>query len=52
MTRRLNMSKYNRNSCEDQKGKEVKAKGGQLDWHGCYRDSWKGLITDESFAHP
>ena len=21
-------------------------------WHGCYDDSWKGLITVESFAHP
>lgn len=23
-----------------------------LNWTGCYDDSWKGLITDESFAHP
>ena len=21
-------------------------------WQGCYDDSWKGLITDESFQHP
>lgn len=21
-------------------------------WTGCYADSWKGVITDESFAHP
>ncbi len=21
-------------------------------WHGCYDDSWKGLITPESFSHP
>ncbi|MBN1491147.1 MAG: hypothetical protein JXA69_14635 [Phycisphaerae bacterium] len=21
-------------------------------WHGCYDDSWKGLIADEAFAHP
>jgi hypothetical protein len=21
-------------------------------WNGCYDDSWKGLISDESFAHP
>jgi hypothetical protein len=24
----------------------------QSDWHGCYRDGWKGLITEASFAHP
>lgn len=23
-----------------------------LNWRGCYDDSWKGVITDESFAHP
>ncbi len=23
-----------------------------LDWHGCYDDSWKGLISDAAFAHP
>lgn len=23
-----------------------------LDFHGCYDDSWDGLITPESFAHP
>lgn len=22
------------------------------DWYGCYGDLWKGIITDESFAHP
>lgn len=22
------------------------------EWHGCYDDSWKGLIVDEAFAHP
>jgi len=21
-------------------------------WHGCYVESWKGLITDDSYAHP
>lgn len=21
-------------------------------WHGCYDGTWRGLITDESFAHP
>lgn len=21
-------------------------------WHGCYDQSWKGLIVDEAFAHP
>ena len=21
-------------------------------WNGCYDDSWRGDITDESFAHP
>jgi len=21
-------------------------------WHHCYEDSWKGYVTDESFAHP
>lgn len=21
-------------------------------WHGCYDDGWKGLITPESFSHP
>ena len=21
-------------------------------WHGCYNDSWKGLIVSEAFAHP
>lgn len=21
-------------------------------WHGCYDESWKGLIVDEAFAHP
>jgi tRNA G10 N-methylase Trm11 len=24
----------------------------KLDWYGCYNQSWKGLITDDSFAHP
>lgn len=24
----------------------------QLDWHGCYDDSWKGFIVSEAFAHP
>ena len=23
-----------------------------IDWHGCFRDSWKGVISRESFAHP
>ena len=23
-----------------------------LDWHGCYREQWRGLIGDESFKHP
>jgi DNA modification methylase len=23
-----------------------------MEWHGCYDQGWKGLITDESFAHP
>ena len=23
-----------------------------LVWHGCYEESWKGFITDASFAHP
>lgn len=22
------------------------------DWHGCYDDSWRGIIVSESFAHP
>lgn len=22
------------------------------DWTGCYRDGWKGIITEASFAHP
>lgn len=22
------------------------------DWHGCYNDSWKGIIVPEAFAHP
>jgi len=22
------------------------------DWHNCYEDSWKGVITPEAFAHP
>lgn len=22
------------------------------EWHDCYGDSWKGTITDDSFAHP
>lgn len=22
------------------------------DWRGCYDDSWRGIITSESFAHP
>lgn len=22
------------------------------DWHGCYADSWKGVIVDEAFSHP
>lgn len=22
------------------------------DWHGCYRDSWQGLIVPDAFAHP
>jgi hypothetical protein len=21
-------------------------------WHGCYDDSWKGIIVEEAFAHP
>lgn len=24
----------------------------QDDWTGCYRDGWKGIITEASFAHP
>lgn len=24
----------------------------QLDWHGCYDDSWKGFIVPDAFAHP
>jgi len=24
----------------------------ESDWTGCYRDSWKGLIRPDSFAHP
>jgi DNA modification methylase len=23
-----------------------------MTWHGCYNDSWKGVITPKSFAHP
>ena len=23
-----------------------------LNWYGCYNQSWKGVITDEAFAHP
>lgn len=23
-----------------------------LVWHGCYDESWKGIITDAAFAHP
>jgi acyl-CoA synthetase (AMP-forming)/AMP-acid ligase II len=23
-----------------------------MDWQGCYDDSWRELITDESFAQP
>ena len=22
------------------------------EWHGCYNDSWQGIIVDEAFAHP
>lgn len=22
------------------------------EWHGCYNDSWQGIIIDEAFAHP
>ena len=22
------------------------------DWHGCYRDSWKGAIVQDAFSHP
>lgn len=22
------------------------------DWYGCYRESWKGVLTEESFVHP
>ena len=22
------------------------------EWHGCYADSWNGIITPEAFAHP
>lgn len=24
----------------------------ESDWRGLYRENWKGVITDESFAHP
>lgn len=24
----------------------------QLEWHGCYDDSWDGFIAPEAFAHP
>lgn len=23
-----------------------------LEWHGCYGETWKGLIVDEAFSHP
>lgn len=23
-----------------------------IEWHDCYNDSWKGLITKDSFSHP
>jgi hypothetical protein len=26
--------------------------GEQSTWQNCYDLSWKGIITDESFAHP
>lgn len=24
----------------------------ESDWHGCYRQGWKGVIVDEAFCHP
>lgn len=24
----------------------------ETEWRGCYRDGWKGILTDESFQHP
>lgn len=45
------MINYNRNPYKNQR-EEVPTTGGQTDWQGCYDDGWKGIITDESFAHP
>lgn len=46
------MTNLHRTTPKDMTGKQPAAACEVLTWHGCYDDSWRGLITCEAFAHP